>query len=851
MTGNEIRERFLEHFRSRDHLVLESASLVPFQDPTTLFTSAGMQPLKPFFQGLSRPPAPRLTSSQKCFRTQDLEEVGRTDRHQTFFEMLGNFAPSGDYFKELAIPYAWELVIDGFGLPKDRIRVTVHPSDDEAARIWTTATDIRPDWVYRNPENWWSAGETGPCGPDSELWYDRGPGYGCGRDDCYPDHCERFLEFWNLVFMQFDKQPDGSMPPLPKPGTDTGMGLERISSILQGVDNNFDTDLFQPLMGFVRESSAESRIGSERLISDHLRAMAFVIGDGVLPGNEGRGYVLRRLMRRALLHRRRIGMKVPLADGVDVVVEVMGGQYPELRQRSTYIKDTITTEAERFNRTLEQGMELFERIAARHGQEIPGEDAFRLHDTFGFPLELTRELAEERALTVDVAGFQHAMAAQRQRSRSMSGQRWVEAGDLPRSRFDGYRHLVLETRVSAIRRGGEAVPSASEGDEIELFLEETPFYAESGGQIGDTGTVTGPTGQVQVEDTQKPSEGVIAHLARVLVGQIEVGQPVRAAVEEGRRRQIARHHSATHLLHKALRETLGDQAVQRGSWVGPDHTTFDFPLNRALGGDELSAIQRRVNQQVRAALPFQESIKPYKEAVAGGAMHLFEEKYGDTVRVVCFGDWTCELCGGTHVENTADVGTVLVVAESSVGAGIRRLDLVAGEAAEALIERRLGAVASLARELGVPPDQLTVRVGELRAQLKELERNVRRLQDEVRAARVRGPEGGPERHDINGIPVIAEVVESEKLDDLRSYADSYLELLGGRGIVAVLGGDLFVIKVSRDLVSAQVDANRLRAAFGTGGGQPHLVQGRRDQPPEKAIPAFLEMIRNVSANGTA
>lgn len=850
MTGNEIRERFLEHFRSREHLVLESAPLVPFQDPTTLFTSAGMQPLKPYYQGLSRPPAPRLASSQKCFRTQDLEEVGRTDRHQTFFEMLGNFAPTGDYFKELAIPYAWELVIEGFKLPQDRIRVTVHPTDTEAARIWTAATGIRPEWVYRNEENWWSAGETGPCGPDSELWYDRGPGYGCGRDDCYPDHCERFLEFWNLVFMEYDKQPDGSMPPLPKPGMDTGMGLERIASILQGVDNNFDTDLFQPLMRFVRESSVESRIGSERLISDHLRAMAFVIGDGVLPGNEGRGYVLRRLMRRALLHRRRIGMKVPLADGVDVVAEVMGDRYPELRERSTYIKETISAEAERFNRTLEQGMELFEGIAARHGREIPGDEAFKLHDTFGFPLELTRELAEERGLTVDVAAFQRAMADQRQRSRSMTGQRWVEAGELPRSEFDGYRHLVLETRVRAIRRGGAAVASATEGDEIEIFLERTPFYAESGGQIGDTGTVIGPAGQVQVDDTQKPADGVVAHLARVLVGQIEVGEPVRAMVEEGRRRQIARHHSATHLLHKALREALGDQGLQRGSWVGPDHTTFDFPLNRPLTAEELSAIQRRINQQVRAALPFQETVKPYKEAVAGGAMHLFEEKYGETVRVVCFGDWTCELCGGTHVENTADVGTALIVSDSSVGAGLRRLDLIAGEAAEDLVARRLAVMAALARELGVPPDRVMARVGELRGQLKELERRVGRLQDEVRAARLHA-EAGPERHEVNGIPVIAEVVDSEKLDDLRSYADSYLELLGGRGIVAVLGGDQFVIKVSRDLLSGQIDANRLRTAFGAGGGQPHLVQGRRDQPVEMAIPAFLELIRRVSANGPA
>jgi alanyl-tRNA synthetase len=840
MTGPQIRTRFLEHFRSRDHLVLDSASLLPVRDPTTLFISAGMHPLKPYYQGVSQPPAPRLASCQKCFRTGDLEEVGRTDRHCTFFEMLGNFAPTGDYFKETAIPLAWELVTEGFGLPAERLRVTVHPTDDEAAGIWVREAGLPPGWVHRNEENWWSAGETGPCGPDSEIWYDRGPGYGCGQDDCYPDHCERYLEFWNLVFMQYDRQPDGSLPPLPRPGIDTGMGLERIAAILQGVENIFETDLYRPLMDFVRSASRETRVGSERLIADHLRGMTFVVADGVLPGNEGRGYVLRRLIRRALLHARRLGMTRPLADGVGVVVELMGERYPELPRQRQHVEDAVRAEAERFGRTLEQGVELFERVAARHPEGIPGEEAFKLHDTFGFPLELTQELAAERALSVDVAGFQAAMERQRARSRTMTGQRWPNLTELPPSEFDGYRHLHLQSRVTALRLGGTPVESVREGDEVEVFLERTPFYAEAGGQVGDTGVIEGPSGQVRVEDTQKPGEGLVAHLGTVMVGTLSVGELAGARVDEHRRRQVARHHSATHLLHKALREVLGDRAVQKGSWVGPDHTTFDFPFERALTREELERVGRRVNAQVRASLPFHESLLPYREAVERGAMHLFEEKYGDVVRVVCFGDWTCELCGGTHVENTAEVGTALLTSESSVGAGLRRIDMAVGEAAEDLVHARIAQLGEVARSLGVPPDQVAARVAELRAQLREAERRVEKLQDEVRTALVRGASAAPSRFE-GRVPAIMQAVAADGMDDLRGYADRFLESLGGRGVVAVTSGESFVIKVSRDL-AGELDANGLKDLFGRGGGRPDLVQGRLGVPAEEAFERLRERL---------
>src|ERR1700694_4312092 len=519
MTGNEIRTRFLEFFASRDHLVLPSAPLIPELAPPTLLISAGMQPLKPYFQGVGQPPAPRLASCQKSFRTGDIEEVG-DDRHMTFFEMLGNFAPTGDYFKEGAIPYAGELMTEVCKLPKARLRVTVHPTEDEAEEIWKRTTDVNPHWVYKNEENWWAAGETGPCGPDSELWWDRGPEGGCGDPDCSPAHCSRFLEFWNLVFMQFDRQPDGSLPPLPKPGIDTGMGLDRVAEILQGVATPFETDLWLPILDFVREGGPSVNQWSERLLADHLRGMTFLISDGVVPGNEGRGYVLRRLIRRAMVHARRLGLKAPLADGVDRVVEVMKEPYPELVSSREMIRQQVSRESERFQRTLEQGLEQFERLLARNPNRLPGEDVFKLHDTFGFPIELTRELAAERQIEVDLEGFEAAMAGQRARSRTMTGQRWPDLQALPQSEFTGYHELATRARITAIYRDGKPVRTAEEGDQVEVFLDRTPFYAESGGQVGDTGYVSGGIGRVRVEDTQKPAEGVIAQSGTVEVGRI-------------------------------------------------------------------------------------------------------------------------------------------------------------------------------------------------------------------------------------------------------------------------------------------------------------------------------------------
>jgi alanyl-tRNA synthetase len=852
LNGSEIRRRFLEYFARRDHLVVDSSSLVPADDPTTLFNSAGVQPLEPFYNRVKEPPAPRMVTCQKCLRTDDLEEVGHTDRHCTFFEMLGNFAPTGAYFKETAIPLAWGFLTDpgaGLGLPRDRLRVTVHPTDDEARRLWREMTDVNPRWVVDNEDNWWQlASGLGPCGPDSEIWWDRGEAFGEVADDTNPEDSDRFVEIWNLVFPQFNGRPDGTRIPLAAPGIDTGMGLERIAAVCQGVHSIFETDLYTPLMDFVRTGSERYVEFSARVLSDHLRAMTFVSADGVRPSNEGRGYVLRRLIRRAALHARRVGLRAPLTDGVDLVVELMHDQYPQLAERAGDVRAQIAAEVAAFDRTLGRGLDQFERVVAASERRIPGEDAFRLHDTFGFPIELTRELAEERGLAVDQEGFDAAMAAQRERSRRIVSHSWTDVASLPRAAFVGYDALAADATVAGLRRGGAPVDEAVEGDDVEVYLDRTPFYAESGGQIGDAGTITGPDGTVQVEDTKRPFEGVVVHLGRVVVGRVRAGDTVRAAVDEPRRRQIARHHTATHVLNKALEELLGARNLQRGSWVGPDHTTFDFPLDRALTAEELRRLEGRMWEQVRAALPLSVRVLPYEEAVATGATHLFDEKYGDSVRVVCFGGWSCEFCGGTHSPTTADVGPLVIASEQSVGQGLRRIDLVAGEAAERLLRRRWDTVHDLGRSLGVRAEGVEDRVAALRRELRDAERLVDRLRDEVRQAHVQGGGGRTEDRRRAGtrVPVILERVPAEGMEDLRSWADRYLESLGGSGVVGVATDSIFVLKVSRNLAGrdgGKVDATRLVPLLGRGGGKPELVQGRLTRPPDEAFDALQEALR--------
>jgi alanyl-tRNA synthetase len=560
----------------------------------------------------------------------------------------------------------------------------------------------------------------------------------------------------------------------------------------------------------------------------------------ITPSNEGRGYVLRRLIRRATVHARRLDMKSELGGLVGEVVQIMGAAYPDLRDQEKTIRTGINAEEERFQHTLDQGMEMFERTVSKHPQTIPGGEAFKLHDTFGFPIDLTRELAEERGLQVDEEGFKSAMSAQKERSRRELPRGWSAAKDLPKSQFTGYGELTTQTSIAALRKDGKSVDQATEGDEVEVFLERTPFYAESGGQIGDTGTITTERGRLRVEDTQKPADGVIAHLGAVITGELTVGQAATAEVDVPRRRQIARHHSATHLLHKALRETLGENVVQKGSWVGPDHTTFDIPFNRPISKDELARINRLVMEKVRAALPFHDSQKPYKEAVAEGAMHLFDEKYGDVVRVVCFGDWTCELCGGTHVSNTADIGTAVIVSESSIGSGLRRIDMVVGEAADEVVHRDRELVVELARSFNTTPEQLPTRVQALRAQLKESEQRMKALSEELRTARVKGGNGGVEVKQ-GKVPFVTETVMASSPEELAAYADRYLDLVKS-GVVTVVAGDMFVIKVSKDLTTSY-DATRLAGLLGKGGGQKHLARGKLNGTPEEAFKRLEEALR--------
>ncbi len=860
MTGNEIRRRFLEHFASREHVVLPSAPLVPRGDPSTLFISAGMQPLQPYYLGFSRPPAPRLASAQKCLRTGDIEEVGKTDRHGTFFEMLGNFAPTGAYFKETAIPLAWELVTEGFGMPVDRLRVTVHPSDDQAFEIWTTKTGVPANHVTRLGDNWWGLGR-GPCGPDSEIWWDRGREAGCGQPDCHPDHCGRFTEFWNLVFPQYDQRgdlssppstaasiqrgvADGALVPLELPAIDTGMGLERITYILQGKSNIFECDLLAPLVDFVRQHSKHPTTLSERIVADHVRAAVFCIGDGVRPSNEGRGYVLRRLIRRAALHGLKIELTSRLKEIVPHVVSIYGEHYQELRERESQIAHVIEDENERFARTLQGGMAQFNRVATFKDnverKVIPGFEAFFLHDTFGFPYELTWELAQERGMRVEEDVFRQHLEQQRARSRSQQKTlAELRPGEQPKSEFTGYHELSSDAQVTALRVNGVEATSAEVGDRVEIFLDRTPFYAESGGQIGDAGIITTDDALVEIDDTQKPAEGAIAHIGTVINGAIQVGDHATASVDAKRRRQIMRHHSATHLLHKALRETLGENVVQRGSWVGPDHTTFDIPFNRALTKEEIDRVNGRVMEKVRAALPFHESQKPYREAVAQGAMHLFEEKYGDVVRVVCFGDWTCELCGGTHVANTADIGTAVILSDSSIGSGLRRIDLVAGEAADDLVRRDRELLGDLARSFNVAPEQLPERVQALRSQVREAERTADRLRDELRSARISGGGGGPAVKQ-GRVAYVTDTVPAANLPELVAYADRYLEAVRS-GVVTLVAGDMFVIKVSNDLTS-DFDAEHLGRLIGKGGGSKRLVRGKLNVPAEEAFHRVDELL---------
>jgi alanyl-tRNA synthetase len=853
MESHEIRQRFIEFFRDRGHTHVASSSLVPWNDPTVLLTTAGMQQMTPYFLGLEQPPSTRMTSIQKCFRTVDIDEVG-DESHLTFFEMLGNFSV-GDYFKDAAIDWAWELLTSELGLDVARLSVSVHQDDDYSFRYWQNSIGLPEHKVRKlgDEDNWWGpVGDTGPNGPDSEIFWDLGEALGCGEPDCGPGcDCGRFLEVWNLVFMEFYKEADGSQTPLPKKNIDTGMGLERISMILQGGASVFDTDLYQPIIEHAA-GLADVVYGSDpdsdrslRVIGDHARAVTFLISDGVFPGNEGRSYVLRRVLRRAVRHGRLLGISGPfLSDIATTVASLFEHYHPDIERQLPRIQQVIAHEEAQFRRTLETGMARFEDViehVRREGSSsIPGEEAFRLYDTYGFPLELTQELARDLDLSVDLAGFEEALDAQRRTSRASAAQfdtggqlrpdLIAQLSDQPTD-FLGYDHLDAESRVSGIVRGDEIVDSLDAGEAAAIALVATPFYAEAGGQVGDTGEITTPTGVFQVEDTQRPHPDVIVHLGTVREGFIQRGQDATARVDSSRRIRIRRNHTATHLLHAALRTTLGDHVRQAGSLVAPNRLRFDFTSFDAVNEDAVSRIQELVNAEVIRNTPVSTRVSSYDDAVSSGAMALFGEKYGDTVRVVSIDGFSQELCGGTHVQRTGEVGPLIITQESSIASGVRRIEAICGDEAIAHMTDVLRTTGRLESQLHAPLNELPAQVQALTSRLRETEREIERLRVQLAATQVDAILENP--HSVKGVTVIARNIDVPNRDVMLQTADRIRDRLGS-GVI-VLGATIderpaLLTMVTRDLIDRGLHAGRLvgriaEVVGGRGGGRPDLAQG--------------------------
>ena len=851
MRGSEIRRAFVEFFVERGHVQVPSSSLIP-SDPTVLLTTAGMQQMVPYFLGLERPPAQRLVSIQKCFRTVDIDEVG-DESHLTFFEMLGNFSV-GDYFKAEAISWAWELLTQGFGIPAERWYPTVHPDDEFSYAYWRDVIGVPPLRIFKLQDNWWGpVGATGPNGPDSEIHYDRGAHFACGRPDCGPGcACGRFLETWNLVFMEFFKEPDGSQRPLPKKNIDTGMGLERIAMILQGVGSVFETDLFAPILeeaarlAGVRYKQNARIDRSLRVIADHARGVTFLIGDGVFPGNEGRGYVLRRVLRRAVRHGRLLGLDQPfLGTLAEVVIELFGHHYPELVEQRGRIKRVIGHEEEHFSRTLAAGMARFEALVEqlqRAGESvIPGLEAFRLYDTYGFPLELTEELARDEGLAVDRDGFISALERQRALSRAGAAGRFADTAreraalyanySLRPTEFVGYSQLEAVARVVGILEPTKEIEVGEAGQEVELILDRTPFYGEAGGQVGDTGIIRTETGVAEVLDTTRPTPELIVHRCHLREGFIQVGQRAVALVDSDRRAAIKRNHTATHLLHAALRRLIGEHAQQAGSLVAPDRLRFDFTHLEALTPEQLWDIQRFVNERVLLDEPVVVEYKSYRDAVAEGAIALFGEKYGERVRVVSIPSVSKELCGGTHVERTGEIGLFVITDESSVASGVRRVEAITGMRSAEFVWELLRIAQEVAQRLHVPMTDLPVEVAQLQEAVRQARREADRLQTELALERVTPLV--QQASSVDGLKILSARVEAPSVDALRAIGDRLRDRLGS-GVV-ILGtaiGDrpALVAMATRDAVQRGVNAGEVIRAItpiigGRGGGRADLAQG--------------------------
>ena len=878
-SSNDIRATFLDYFARNGHAVVESSPLVPRNDPTLMFANSGMVQFKNVFTGQEKRPYVRATTAQKCVRAggkhNDLDNVGYTARHHTFFEMLGNFS-FGDYFKSSAIPYAWDLVTKEYGLPKDRLLVTVYSEDDEAAAIWKSVAGLPDDRIIRiaTADNFWRMGDTGPCGPCSEIFYDHGPSIPGGPPGSDDEDGDRFVEIWNLVFMQYEEGPPGHRVDLPRPSIDTGMGLERVAAILQGKHDNYDTDTLRALILASAEATGQDPDGpfraSHRVVADHVRATSFLIADGVLPSNEGRGYVLRRIMRRAMRHAHMMGMREPLLHRlVPVLVRQMGVAYPELGRAEALIEETMLLEETRFRQTLERGLYLLSEETARlgEGQSLPGPIAFRLYDTFGFPIDLTQDALREQGRTVDLAGFDAAMAEQKIRARAA----WAGSGEAATERvwfeikegvgateFLGYSTERAEGEILALVVGGHPVPSAEAGTDVAVVLNQTPFYGESGGQVGDTGVIigTGPDRlRIVISDTQKKLGDLFVHLGRVEAGAAQVGMPVVAEVDHARRGAIRAHHSATHLLHEALRQRLGTHVAQKGSLNAPDRLRFDISQPRPLTDEDIAVTEAMVNARIRENSEVVTRLMTPAAAVELGAMALFGEKYGEEVRVVSMGApaegsgdnkpaWSIELCGGTHVRRTGDIGYFKIVAEGAVSAGVRRIEAVTGAAAEALAAQTTDRLNRAAQELRASPADVADRVAVLLDDRRRLERQVAELQKKLATGG-----GAAELEDVNGVKLAARNLGEVPARELKGLADVIGKQLGS-GVVALVstaeGKASIVVGVSQDLIGRFNAVDLVRAASAAvggkgGGGRPDLAQA--GGPDGAQAEAALQAVR--------
>jgi alanyl-tRNA synthetase len=856
MTSDEIRSAYLNFFAGKDHKVIPSSSLIPQGDPTLLLTTAGMVQIKPYFLGEAVPPNPRLASCQKCFRMTDIDSVGDAT-HCTFFEMLGNFSV-GDYFKKEAIAWAWEFVTKNMKLPPERLRITIYLDDDEAFKLWRSI-GIPEKMIYRlgAQDNFWGpAGNSGPCGPCSEIHYDFGEEFGCGKPDCSPGcNCGRFVEIWNLVFTQFNQDKDGQRTPLPKPNIDTGMGLERIVAVMQGKRSVYQTDLFVPLLDKISAVSGkkygvdDETDRAQRVITEHSRGITFLIGDGVIPGNEGRGYVLRRLLRRTSIFGRRLGLDRPfLIEMAKIVIQKMGKTYPEISKRQDFILKVIELEEARFRQTLNTGLELIEDIMEQAGEKkvISGEDAFRLYDTYGFPAELTEEIATSRGFMVDLAGYEKQMEKQREKARASHKFEWAEseiAGlkeklNVEATTFVGYGNLRQKSAILSLLADSESIGTLGEGQEGSLILDATPFYAEMGGQLGDTGEIIGSSGRFMVTNTINGPSGIVIHQGKVTEGILTVGEDVEAAVDAERRYDIARNHTATHLLQYALRKVLGEHVQQRGSMVAPDRLRFDFSHLTPLAEKELQDIQHIINGEIRRNHPVYAEELSYRQAVDEGATALFGEKYGDTVRVLKIGKppVSMELCGGTHVSATGEIGYIHILTESSIGAGLRRIEAVTGREAEAYIDRQFGGLSKIAQLVAASPDDAADKVSGLVSELEKEKRRTLSLERELSKQMVESLLKQIEN--IKGVTLLAVKVPSARPQTLREMGDMLRDKL--KSSIIVLGTvyedkPAFIAFVTPDLVAKGYHAGKIikqvaTVAGGGGGGKPEMAQaGGKDK----------------------